>query len=312
MDKTAASATTKILVADDNPEIRELLQSILEKAGYAVVTAENGVLALEVIFRDSPDLVLMDIEMPKMTGWEAVKRLKADPILEHMPVLFLTSLSQTQNKIAGLDLGADDYLVKPFDIAELLARIRKTLKRHQSEMDANPLSHLPGNISISREIEERIKADAKFAVLYVDLNNFKAFNDHYGFARGDSIIQETAKILLLARGPGDFVGHIGGDDFIMVTTPERAQAVSEKIIREFDAGVLSHYDPKDRERGYIELADRQGNMTRFPFIGIAIGGVTNEHRPLTSIGQISAIGAEMKKFAKKSPKSACAFDRRAD
>lgn len=304
--------TINILIADDNMAIRDLLQGILESAGYTVTAKEDGMQALASIKEKAPDLVLLDVEMPEMTGWEVVQQLRADPVLEHLPVLFLTSKSQTQDRVQGLDLGADDYLTKPFNVQELLARVRNTLKRHRIELEANPLSQLPGNVSIERAINERIQAGEKFTVLYADLNNFKAFNDRYGFQRGDRIIQEAAKVLLAARGPGDFVGHIGGDDFIVVTVPERAEQVCQKIIHDFDAAAPGHYDPEDRAKGFIDVTDRQGKMTQFPLVGIAIGGVTNQHRPITSIGQISAIGAEMKKFAKQSIKSAYAIDRRID
>ena len=312
MADSKSSSSVRILITDDDPTIRLLLAETLAAAGYRTDEASDGVEAIEKIKKKTPDLVLLDVEMPRMTGWEVVKQLKADPLLQHVPVLMLTSLSQVQSKIQGLDLGADDYLIKPFHIGELLARIRGALKRTRLELEANPLSRLPGNISIEREIVGRIQSGAKFAVLYADLNNFKAFNDRYGFLKGDRVIQEMARILLAARGPGDFVGHVGGDDFILVTTLERAKPIAEKVIADFDAAAPSHYEPEDRTRGYIEMADRQGTMTRFPMVGVAIGGVSNSHRPLTSLGQISALGAEMKKFAKKQSKSAYAFDRRID
>ncbi|MBI3507628.1 MAG: response regulator [Proteobacteria bacterium] len=308
----STGAPTRVLVTDDDPHIRSLLQELLEVAGYLVDTATNGKEGLEKVVRDPPDLLLLDVEMPIMTGWEVLQRIKSDVLLRHLPVLMLTSLSQIQDKVHGLDLGADDYLTKPFNVPELLARVRGALKRTRTELEANPLSRLPGNNSIEREVSARIAAGAKFFVLYADLNNFKAFNDRYGFQRGDRIIQETARILLAAVQPGDFVGHVGGDDFIVVTTPERAEAFCDKAIREFDSVAPSHYDPEDRQREFIEIQDRQGVLTKFPFVGIAIGGVTNVHRPLTSVGQVSMLGAEMKKFAKKPGRSAYAFDRRTD
>ena len=312
MTEEAGVKKIKVLIADDNSDVRDLLESVLQVAGYEVIKAEDGAVALDLITKETPDLVLLDVEMPVMTGWEVLRKLRADPIMENLPVLFITSLSQTQNKIIGLDLGADDYLTKPFDTSELLARVRGTLKRHRIELEANPLTGLPGNTSIEREITERIKSGAKFMVLYADLNNFKAFNDYYGFERGDKMIQEAARILSTARGPGDFIGHVGGDDFIMVTSPERAEEICIKVISNFDAGVAAHYNSADRDKGYIEVEDRQGKMTRFPFVGIAIGGVSNQIRPLSSIGQVSEIGAEMKKFAKRNSGSSYAFDRRID
>lgn len=307
-----AHPSANILVTDDDSNIRALLQEVLESDGYVVDTARDGIEGLEKVAKNRPDLVLLDVEMPGMTGWDVVQKIKSDPTTQQIPVLMLTSLSQTQHRVQGLDLGADDYLTKPFNIAELLARVRSALKRTQVAVEANPLSHLPGNRSIEREINNRIQSGIKFTVLYGDLNNFKAFNDRYGFIRGDKIIQETARILLSVRTPGDFVGHVGGDDFVMVTDADRAEDICKRICAEFDRVAPAHYDEEDRKKGFIEVPDRQGNMYKFPFVGIAIAGITNAHRPLTSIGQISALGAEMKKVAKKSAKSSYAFDRRVD
>jgi len=229
--------------------------------------------------------------------------------LQGLPVLFLTSMVQTSSKVQGLNLGADDYITKPFHPQELLARVQGALRAHRIDLEANPLSRLPGNPSIEREIDARIRSGKGFAVLYADLNNFKAFNDKYGFKRGDGVIRKTAELLLSLRRPGDFVGHVGGDDFIVVTVPELAEEYCRRAVAEFAAYAPSAYDPAARRKGYIEVDDRQGRKTRFPLVGIAIGGVTNEQRPLESVGQVSAIGAEMKKRAKASPDS-YVFDKR--
>ena len=311
-EETTRRPLGRVLVTDDDMSIRALLQEVLEDAGYLVDTACDGKEALDKIGRSTPDLLLLDVEMPVMNGWAVVKALKGDSLLQHLPVLLLTSLSQTKHKIQGLDLGADDYLTKPFNVGELLARVRNAVRRSNAGLEANPLTRLPGNNSIEREIAARIQAGAPFMVLYADLNNFKAFNDRYGFIRGDRVIQGTGLILVAARPAGDFVGHVGGDDFVLLTIPERAEAVCRKVMADFDAFAPTQYDPADRELGYIEVPDRQGNHCRYPFMGIAIGGVTNERRPIVSVGQVSELGAEMKKFAKRPGKSYFAFDRRTD
>jgi PleD family two-component response regulator len=300
----------RILVIDDDPDVRALLEGVLAEEGFRVDVAVNGGEGLERVLQAAPDLVILDVEMPVMTGWEVLTRLKGDAWLRHLPVLMLTGMTQSQHKVRGLDLGADDYLAKPFDIAEVAARVRGALRRSAADLEANPLTRLPGNNSIEREIVARISAGVPFAVLYADLNDFKAFNDRYGFSRGDQLLQETARILRAAAQAGEFVGHVGGDDFIVVGAPENAEAYCRRVIAEFDAGAAGFYDPADREKGGIELADRRGQSNFFPIVGIAIGGVTNTHRSLTSIGQVSGLGAEMKKFAKQKDGSAYAFDRR--
>jgi len=309
---TKDSHGRRILIVDDDPEVRALLQDVLEGEGFHVDIAVNGRQGLDLILSAAPDLVLLDIEMPVMNGWEVVRLIKGHTLLRHLPVLLLTSLNQTDHKVRGIDLGADDYLTKPFNIPEVMARVRGALKRVSVALEANPLTRLPGNNSIEQEISARIRAEVEFAVLYADLNNFKAFNDRYGFLRGDKLIQETARILLDAANGEDFVGHVGGDDFIVVSVPDRAEDYCRRVIETFDAMVPDHYDAEDLARGGVELADRQGKLKFFPLVGIAIGGVTNAHRPLTSIGQVSGLGAETKKYAKAAGKSAFAFDRRTD
>ena len=151
------------------------------------------------------------------------------------------------------------------------------LRRTTQDLEANPLTRLPGNVSIERELKQRIARGDSLAVCYVDINRFKAFNDHYGFKRGDDAIRHTAKILLeVSRthgGPNNFTGHIGGDDFILITTCERATAVSEAIIRQFDALAATLYDETDRKRGYTLHTDRQGKIKKLSFLSVAIAVV---------------------------------------
>lgn len=306
------SAATRVLIVDDDPALRALIEEVLRLDGYQVEAAADGKAALERVAHAPPDLVLLDVEMPGLGGWEVLRRIKSDTLLRHLPVVMLTSQAEAGSKVQGLDLGADDYVTKPFHVAEFLARVRGVLRRTRRDLEANPLSRLPGNVSIEREIAARLASGARFAVLYADLNNFKAFNDRYGFRRGDALIRETARVLLETRAPGDFVGHIGGDDFIVVTAADSAETFCRKAIAAFDAAAPSHYDAEDRARGGIEVKGRQGRVARFPLAGLAIGGVSNARRPLESVGQISALGAEMKLFAKRSGSSAFAFDRRTE
>lgn len=302
-----------VLVADDEIALRAILKEALEMGGFKVETASNGAECLEKIAIERPDLILLDVEMPVLNGWKTLGRIKADPVLRHLPVLMLTSLSQTEDKVIGLELGANDYITKPFEIAELIARCRAALRDTRADLEANPLSQLPGNAAIERDILARLGSREKFCVLYADLNNFKSFNDRYGFLRGDRLIQHTARLLVeCADAPGDFIGHIGGDDFILNTRSENAEPLCQRVIAGFDKAVGSFYDDADRKLGFIEVADRKGDKARFPLVGIAIGGVCSVQRELTSLGQISQIGAEMKTFVKRAGKSAYAFDRRKD
>lgn len=300
-----------ILVADDEEAIVGMLQEALRMVPYDVRTAPNGEEALQQIQKLPPDLVVLDIQMPKLDGYEVCKRLKSDVYLRHIPVLMLTAQAGTRSKVRGLEFGADDYLTKPFEMEELLARIQTLLRRAQVDLEANPLTRLPGNIAIENEILHRVQNKTPFAVLYVDLNSFKAYNDVYGFVKGDEVITATSRIVRAAADPHKaFVGHIGGDDFIVVTTPENYETICQKILRDFDAKVPEFYSQEDRAKGYVSTKDRRGQVTKFPLLSIAVGVVTNQHRELTSLGEVSKIGAEMKHFAKEKAGSNFAVDRR--
>ena len=304
----------RILIADDDPDLRDILRSILEPAGFVVTEAVDGWQALEAVRAAPPDLMILDYMMPNLTGPELCEQIKQDMLLRHIPVLMLTGKSELQDKVHGIDAGADDYLVKPFEPQELLARVHMALRRTLIDLEANPLTKLPGNISIQRELERRIASQQPFAACYADLNRFKAFNDHYGFKRGDDVIQRTATVLLHASktygSPHDFVGHIGGDDFIVITSTKCAEALCRAIIRNFDAEVPQFYDENDRLRGYLMATDRKGQPVKVPLLSISIALVTSEKQPLTHPGQVATIGAELKSYAKRFEGSAYVKERR--
>ncbi|MFH1777959.1 MAG: response regulator [Candidatus Omnitrophota bacterium] len=292
----------QILIVDDDPDIRDVLKIVLEGEGYEVVEAADGVEALEKVHMHTPDLVVLDYKMPKMDGHEVCKILKRDILLVHLPIIMLTGKGETQDKVRGIDAGADDYIVKPFEPTELVARIKMILRRTERNLDASPLTRLPGNVSIIGEIEERIKLNLKFAVCYIDLDKFKTINDKYGFDHGDQIIKQTARIIIKSTksngNPNDFIGHIGGDDFVVITTPEAAEKICEEVINEFDNISPTFYSRDDREKGYIISKDRRGKVKQIPLLSISIGIVSNVSRDITHIGQIGEIGAELKKLAK--------------
>jgi diguanylate cyclase (GGDEF)-like protein len=293
-----------------------LMKETVEDAGFEVFTASDGQEALKVIFETNPDIAVLDYSMPIKDGLSVARSLKDNPLFAHIPVIICTAYSEKSTKLKGLSMGIDDYLIKPVDTDELVARIRMILKRNKLVLDTNPLSKLPGNPSIQARVEREIQKNLPFAVLYLDLNNFKAYNDTYGFESGDRVIKATANLLvkLTIRNENseEFIGHIGGDDFIIVTGFEKAEELARHITAAFDEIAPSFYSKDDRERGTIVSTDRQGNIKKFPFLSIAIGIVHNRLRPILSFAQVSGIGAELKKAAKTAEKSHYVIDRRKD
>ncbi|NPV58981.1 MAG: response regulator [Actinobacteria bacterium] len=304
----------KILVVDDDPNIRELIVDTLSEDRFMPIEARDGKEALRICETERPDIIVLDVMMPDLDGLEVCLRLRGEALTSHIPIILLTAKGMLEDKIKGMETGADDYLTKPFDPLELEARINMHLRRSIRDGEASPLTGLPGNRAIEETIEARIRAGARFAVCYVDLDDFKAYNDRYGFHAGSEVIRLTSRVILeaLAKygGEGDFVGHIGGDDFIIVTVMERAPLLAEEIIRLFDAGITEHYDPEDVARGYIVSTDRQGRVNRFPIMSISVAIVHNTYRELDHPGKVAQIAAELKKYAKTMPGSNYVFDRR--
>lgn len=305
--------TETILIVDDDPDILQFVRVNLELEGFTVTTAGDGREALDKVLASPPNLVLLDIMMPRMDGLTALRRLRSHPAASNTSVILLTARGLPEDRVRGLELGADDYITKPFDVSELVARVKAVLRRTQALRDVSPLTGLPGNFKISTEIEMRIKSGEHFALVHADLDNFKAFNDHYGFMRGDQVIRFSARSLLEAAAevdPDAFVGHVGGDDFVAVLRASVAEDFCKAVIRILDDGVLEYYDTVDALRGYIEVIDRRGERHAFPVVSISMGVVTNLIRPISSQWEASAVAVEMKEFAKKRPGSSYEIDRR--
>ncbi|HOM01519.1 MAG TPA: response regulator [Acetivibrio sp.] len=304
----------KILIIDDTEFMTKLISDVLINEGYEVVTASNGRQGIEMVRIEKPDLVLLDVVMPDMDGFEVCKTLRDDEGNNLMPIIMLTAQDNEDDKLTGLELGADDYIIKPFNTRELVSRVRNTLRRIDRNQWANPLTGLQGNIEIQSEINQRIATRRLFAVIYADLDNFKAYNDVYGFASGDRAIKLTADIIVdnvhNYGNQSDFIGHVGGDDFIVVSTPDKAEAIVKGVIEDFDTKTKALYCEEDLRRGYIVTSNRQGQVMKFPLISISFAIVTNEVRELISHIQISEIAAELKKKAKSMPGSTYVKDRR--
>jgi diguanylate cyclase (GGDEF)-like protein len=304
----------KILIVDDDPDIRDILKLTLSEEDYDIAEAKDGEEAVKMVNSKPFNLVLLDYKIPKIDGRQVCRLIKKDLLLRHLPVIMVTGKGDINDKVNGIDAGADDYVVKPFEPKELLARIRMILRRTERDLEANPLTRLPGNVSIINELQKKLDSKEKFAVCYLDLDKFKAYNDKYGFEHGDEVIRETARILIRSTqqmgNPDDFIGHIGGDDYCIVTTPDKVDAICKKIIKDFEASAPSFYNEKDRNAGFIIGKDRKGVEQKIPLLSISIGVVTNVERRIDHVAQISEVGAELKEAAKHMERSNYIVDKR--
>ena len=303
-----------ILVVDDDPDIARFVEVNLRSAGYEVSVAGDGEEALERAGEIRPDLVLLDVMMPRLDGFEVAQRLRKNPQTANTSIIMLTAKALSSDKVTGLQSGADDYIIKPFDPIELLARVKGTLRRAKEMRNLSPLTGLPGNIRIQEEIERMVSSEKPFAVLYCDLDNFKAYNDSKGFVRGDRLIQTTARIIQDAvvefASSDGFVGHVGGDDFVAVTPPEVSEDVAKRICDRFVEIIREFYDAEDLERGYVNMEDRKGVLQEIPLVAISVGAATTLKREFAHYGEAVAVATEMKQFAKRDAGSSYAIDRR--
>ncbi|HAV42777.1 TPA: diguanylate cyclase response regulator [bacterium] len=303
-----------ILAIDDEVDITTIIKRALEVKGYKVETAASGQEGIKKAKELLPDLIISDIMMEGMDGYEVCSRLKNDRRTRFIPIIMLTAKDQIKDKITGMESGSDDYLTKPFSFEELEARIKWILKKTALQIAANPLTGLPGNPSIEEEIKRRIEKKENFAVLYVDIDNFKAYNDKYGYTWGDEIIRLTAQILIdVVDEVGteqDFIGHIGGDDFILITRDSNVDKIAEFIISKFDNMVPYQYPRNDRKRGYVKVVDRQGKEVFYPLMTISIAGVTNKKGNFVHYAQVSERLMEVKRYTKSQKGSVFIKDRR--
>jgi diguanylate cyclase (GGDEF)-like protein len=301
-----------ILYADDHEEMRLMVRALLTSSGHEVGLVADGRAALDAVQEREPDLLLLDVMMPRLSGLDACRAVKSNPFTARIPVLMLTAEGEIESKVEGFEAGADDYLAKPFDARELRARVQALLRLVRREADRNPTSGLPGGRAIEEEIMRRIDRDDKFAVCYLDIDHFKPFADTFGFAAADTVIKDTGSAIVDAVGAAalsgtgtgddavkDFVGHVGGDDFLIVTEAHRAEQVVRESTRRFRDVIGRVVGYEALERGAFPGVDRDGTIKRFPIARMSAAVVTVRRSGWVSIGHLGALAAEAKRRAKQ-------------
>jgi PleD family two-component response regulator len=292
-----------LLLVDDDESTRFVVRKILELAGYEVEPICDGPSALASVSDREPELIVLDYSMPVMNGIEVCHAIKHNPLTAHIPVLMLTAMDNIDCKVEGFQAGADDYLAKPFESRELLARVEALLRLVRRASDRNPTSGLPGGRAIQEEIALRATQDTPFAICYMDLDNFKPFADTFGFAMADTIISETGAAVRSAAetvgGPNCFAGHIGGDDFIVVTTKECAEPIARECAARFDCITRRTLGEETVRCGKFVGIDRDGQTREYPISRLSATVLTIDPVHAVSIGHIGAFAADLKRRAKQ-------------
>lgn len=292
----------KILLVENEPLIGEILPKLLKPLGYEVMLALDGYTALEETKKEFPALIIVDEHLPNMDGLTLCKILKSDFITSYIPIILLIEKRQIRKKILEVEQGMDDYILKPPDPIELEVRIEMALKRTEHQVHADSLTRLPGNHEIEKKIKAKIEAGQQFSFIYFDVDNFKSFNDCYGYFRGDSVIMQTARIIASTvkkiGNKDDFVGHVGGDDFVVITTLDKETIVSHEVIHQFDRLIPLHYSPMHRKLKYLPVKDRSGKDIKAPIMSISAAIVNNKNLEIRNVIELTEVAFEIKKYLK--------------
>ncbi len=304
----------RILLVIEDQNLDRILTYLLKAWGYEVIPCPDGRQALEIANRKYPDLILIDAHLSTAPSLALCRSLKDDFITAYIPIIILIDKRQLRRDLLDIEEGIDDFLVKPPDPIDLEIRIALALRSANHHFHANALTKLPGNRTIEKLVRSYIETGRTFSLGYLDINNFKSFNDKYGYVAGDHVILQTARIIVSAikrcGHPRDFVGHIGGDDFVYLTTPDKEEVIAQECIDAFDRLSPLHYSPEDRKNRSLKARDRHGRVCEIPLMGLSIAIVNNASFKAHSIHQLIETTFEIKNFLKKRASSNYLINRR--
>lgn len=288
------------VIDDDINLLNKLMELFKEEKEYKlkrVITEE-----IEIALKNIPSLIIINEDTIEKNIIDLCSSMRNNEDNSITPIVVLSSKDDSDHQIEVLKQAVQYYIIKPFDEKVLYYTVRNIVRLMYTNRRVSPLTGLPGNVQIQAELKKRLLNKEDFAVLYIDLDNFKAYNDLYGFLKGDEIIKFTARTILKnvnnLECNDSFVGHIGGDDFVAVIPKENYKRICEDIISEFDAEVLNYFNQKDSDRGYIEVANRKGIIEQFPITSISIGVVISEKDKFKNILEIGEVEAQVKHKAK--------------
>jgi diguanylate cyclase (GGDEF)-like protein len=315
----------RIMVADPQVLSQATLIGTL-KTDYQVITAKSAREVQQNLKTTAIDMLLLETSLADGDGFDLCQKLKADEQTSALPIIFVTSRVSVAAEARAFEVGAVDFITKPFNAPTVLARIKIQLKLsaaiselrrlNQLALDANPNTGLPGNNSIRHELQRVLTEGEAVTVIYADLDNFKVYNDVYGFAQGDNLIIFTANVIRVSlhlAGCGEsFLGHIGGDDFVIVVPADKCCLVADEIIRRIDKGIGEFYSAEDLARGSVIASDREGNQKAYKFVSISLGAVDLTRRKFSTPLEIIDVCTETKRAAKARPGSHLFLDQRRD
>jgi diguanylate cyclase (GGDEF)-like protein len=289
----------RILVVEDDLDISNMLRIYFTSQGYEVVVAGRGGEALERCRQQLPNVIVLDIMLPDIDGYEVCTQLRTNLRTSHIPIIFLTQKDERSDRIAGLELGADDYITKPFDIEELRLRVQGAMRRAERESLTNPTTGLPSG-RLNEEQLRLLMRKQDWGLLYVGIDGLEDFNNAYGFLAGDDVLRFVALLLSetvdVMGTPEDYIGHVGGDKFMVISAKGNGQALAHALKEKFAEGILSHYSFIDRDRGFIVIKDPDGKDRQAPLMQMCVGLILSDAQEFTDIREITEAAADARRL----------------
>ncbi|PJF42611.1 MAG: diguanylate cyclase [Phototrophicales bacterium] len=281
----------RILVVEDDFDISNMLRIYFTGQGYDVQVAARGSDALEMTRKQLPQLIVLDIMLPDMNGYDVCRELRQTTRTSHIPIMFLTQKDERSDKLIGLELGADDYITKPFDIEELKLRVKNQIERAERENYTDPNSGLPSSAIIENRLRELMRSEETWTYLDAKIEHFDDFKEVYGFVAGTEVQRFTSLIIgeIVDKygTPNDFLGHPGSNNFVIITYTDRSDVFEQKLIERFNQEVQQHYSFIDRERGHMLRDGRE-----IPLMTLSVGSVSNATHHFADIREITERAAE--------------------
>ena len=288
----------RLLIVEDDIDIGNMLKIYFAGMDFDVDVAVRGSDALEKTKHALPHLIVLDIMLPDIDGYEVCRNLRTNMRTSHIPVIFLTQKDERSDKLQGLELGADDYITKPFDIEELKLRVQGAIKRSERESLTDPRSGLPAGRLIENRLREIIR-EKGWALLDARINEFEPFKDVYGFVAGDDVLRFAAmlinEVVDEVGSSSDFIGHAGGDNFIIITAEDKAQTIKARLKERFDKEVQTHYNFIDRQQGFVQAPSPDGSTVKVPFMTLSVGSVSPSGHSFSDIREITELAAEARR-----------------
>ncbi len=286
----------RILVVEDDFDISNMLKIYFASQGFEVQVCSRGSEALVATRKQLPNLIVLDIMLPDMNGYDVCRELRTTARTSHIPIIFLTQKDDRSDKIQGLELGADDYITKPFDIEELKLRVQNAILAATRQTQIDSKSNLPSGRLIEDHLRGLMQSASPWTYMDIKINNFDAFTDVYGFVAGDEVIRFVALLIgevIDSQGTGDdYAGHPGRDNFVVVTHAADYESLRQMLMDRFDDEVKQHYSFIDRERGYILVPDSVMGERQVPLMTLSVGAVSTRTHQFSDIREITELAAE--------------------